>query len=92
MVNTDIVKLEDDVMEFFDNYRALGYEGAMLRNSNSIYENKRSYNLLKVKEFDDAEFKIVGIEEGEENWPGMSVPLSVKRLTARDSWPKLKVH
>lgn len=64
LVNTDIVKLEDDVMEFFDNYRALGYEGAMLRNSNSIYENKRSYNLLKVKEFDDAEFKIVGIEEG----------------------------
>jgi ATP-dependent DNA ligase len=29
-----------------------------------LYENKRSYNLQKVKEFDDSEFKIIGIKVG----------------------------
>lgn len=64
LVETKICKKESDVMDHFEYYKAQGYEGAMLRNSNSKYVNKRSYDLLKVKEFDDAEFEIVGIDEG----------------------------
>lgn len=41
-----------------------GYEGAIIRNPIAPYENKRSKNLLKFKKFKDAEFPIVGIEEG----------------------------
>jgi len=41
-----------------------GYEGYMLRNPDACYENKRSKNLLKLKIWQDAEFKIVGINEG----------------------------
>jgi len=41
-----------------------GYEGAIIRNANGLYVNKRSYDLQKIKEFKDAEFEIVGIEEG----------------------------
>lgn len=41
-----------------------GYEGCMYRNSGGIYEHKRSTNLLKVKSFKDAEFKVIGYEEG----------------------------
>lgn len=63
-VHTDVVEHEDFVMDHFNSYRLLGYEGAMLRNADSLYVNKRSYDLQKVKEFDDAEFRIVGIEEG----------------------------
>ena len=63
-VDTFVVESEDKVMSFFNTFRALGFEGAMLRNSNSLYVNKRSYDLQKVKEFDDAEFEILGIEEG----------------------------
>lgn len=48
----------------FAEYLEAGYEGLMLRNSNSPYVNKRSTDLQKVKERDDAEFKIVGVEEG----------------------------
>lgn len=63
-VDTWEVESEDKVMDFFDKFRAQGYEGAMMRNAASTYANKRSYDLQKVKEFDDAEFQIVGIEEG----------------------------
>lgn len=63
-VETDHVDSEDQVMDFFDKFRKQGYEGAMLRNSASKYVNKRSYDLQKVKEFDDGEFSIVGIDEG----------------------------
>lgn len=62
-VQTDLLT-EDEVMLFFDRYRREGYEGAMLRNRDSKYVNKRSYDLQKVKEFDDGEFEIVGIDEG----------------------------
>lgn len=55
---------EDEVMDYFQEFVQDGYEGAMLRNSDSKYVNKRSYDLQKVKEFDDAEFKITGIDEG----------------------------
>ena len=36
----------------------------MLRNIDSLYVNKRSYDLQKVKEFQDEEFEIIGIDEG----------------------------
>jgi DNA ligase 1 len=64
LVLTSECRTEDIVMERFELFRSMGYEGAMLRNSGSLYVNKRSYDLQKVKEFDDAEFIIVGIEEG----------------------------
>lgn len=41
-----------------------GYEGCMYRNMVGEYQHKRSSNLLKVKTFKDAEFKIVDVEEG----------------------------
>jgi len=54
----------DQLMEQFDEDRADGYEGTMVRNADSLYENKRSYNLQKIKEFDDAEFKITSVKSG----------------------------
>lgn len=41
-----------------------GYEGAIYRNMNGVYENKRSYNILKRKDFKDDEFLIVEANEG----------------------------
>jgi len=42
---------------------AKGYEGSMLR-TNGFYEQKRSYNLQKFKDFLDTEATITGYEEG----------------------------
>lgn len=63
-VETVEIKNEEEIMPYFDKCREKGYEGSMLRNKDSKYANKRSYDLQKVKEFDDAEFPIIGIEEG----------------------------
>lgn len=58
------IMLEGEHKDFFDRFVKEGYEGAMVRNTSSLYVNKRSYDLQKVKEFDDAEFEIIGIDEG----------------------------
>ena len=44
---------------------AAGYEGAILRHGTAGYEDdKRSRNLLKLKDYQDAEFTIVGVTKG----------------------------
>lgn len=48
-----------------------GYEGAMVRLPGK-YENKRSNTLIKWKEFQDEEFPIVDIVEGDGNRAGMA--------------------
>lgn len=63
-VETLQVNSEGELMEAFDHFTKQGFEGCMVRNAKGLYVNKRSYDLLKVKEFDDDEFKIVGLEEG----------------------------
>lgn len=73
LVSTVVVESEDAVMQRFDEARALGYEGVMIRNANSLYANKRSYDLQKVKEFDDAEFPIIGVEEGRGKLAGHAI-------------------
>jgi DNA ligase-1 len=63
-VDTVLVENESQVTDLFEDWRAQGYEGAMLRNGDGLYANKRSYDLQKVKEMEEEEFPIVGIEEG----------------------------
>jgi len=64
IVETLVVNDEDELMEAFEHFIAEGYEGCMVRNMDSLYVNKRSYDLLKVKEFSDSEFKIIGVKVG----------------------------
>ena len=63
-VKTFRVDSADKVDGFHELMLEHGYEGAMLRNANSLYVNKRSYDLQKVKTMVDAEFPIVDFEEG----------------------------
>lgn len=63
-VTTNIIIDEEEMLAKFAEYIDKGYEGIMIRNTNSPYEQKRSYNLLKYKEFNEDEYKIVGYEEG----------------------------
>ena len=68
-VDTDICKSEKEVMELYEGYVEKGYEGQILR-LNGKYENKRSKFLLKHKSFQDSEFTILDICEGEGNKTG----------------------
>lgn len=71
--NTIFVKDEEAMMNAFDTFLKQGYEGGMARNEHGQYEGKRSYNLQKIKEFQDAEFKIVGINEGRGSYAGCGI-------------------
>lgn len=53
----------------YDTYMSQGYEGQMIR-LDKPYENKRSKSLLKRKEFQDAEYKVLDIDEGNGNRKG----------------------
>lgn len=64
LVDTHFAETEAEVMEHYEAFRNEGYEGAMVRALGMGYENKRSKQLLKLKDFQDAEFKILRLEEG----------------------------
>lgn len=64
LVETVQVGSHEEVFAKFEAYCAAGYEGVMVRNRESMYVGKRSYDLQKGKPFDDDEFEIVGFTEG----------------------------
>ena len=39
-------------------------EGVMIKDPDSFYENRRSYSLLKVKKFEDAEATVIAHNRG----------------------------
>jgi DNA ligase-1 len=52
---------EKEIQPIHESFTKQGYEGTMLRNSDSLYlEKNRSHDLLKYKDFMDEEFEIVG--------------------------------
>ena len=55
----------DNMKKFHDQWVAEGFEGAILTDPSKAYKiGARCNNLLKIKEFQDFEFKITGISEG----------------------------
>jgi ATP-dependent DNA ligase len=51
-----------------------GYEGTMIRNPDMPYEiGKRSYSLLKLKDFVDAEYRIVNVIDGDGSDVGLAI-------------------
>lgn len=72
-VETILVHNEDELMEEFEHFIALGYEGSMVRNVEGMYVNKRSVDLQKIKEFQDDEFIVVGVTEGRGKLAGKAI-------------------
>jgi DNA ligase-1 len=70
-VPTHKVDTINQLNELYGKYLDDGYEGQMVR-LNGPYENKRSKYLLKRKEFQDSEYKILDIVEGTGNRSGMA--------------------
>jgi DNA ligase-1 len=64
LVTTNVINNETAMKKAQDWAEKNGYEGIMLRNCGAPYKiGHRSHDLLKVKQFQDAEFKIVGAYE-----------------------------
>ena len=60
IVNADY----DSIMKLHDTFVTKGYEGAMVKTIDSPYHFGRSYDIMKVKKFHDADLLIEAIEEG----------------------------
>jgi hypothetical protein len=60
---------EDETRRWFREVRDQGFEGLMLRCDRRAYEpGKRSSGLLKIKEWQDGEFKVVGFDRSKTGW------------------------
>ncbi len=68
-VETSVCDNQEQLDKLYSQYTEDGYEGQMVRND-TPYENKRSKNLLKRKEFITEEFNVVEVLEGSGNWAG----------------------
>lgn len=65
LVPTVQVKTHKDIETIHEQFLSMGYEGSIIRLDLGDYENKRSKQLLKKKDFVDEEFKILDAVEGE---------------------------
>jgi DNA ligase-1 len=59
-----LIKGEEHLCELSSEAVDKKWEGIMIRKGDSIYEGKRTNNLLKVKKFEREEFMVTGIEKG----------------------------
>jgi DNA ligase-1 len=60
LVKQERVRSPSDLNQLRDRAKTHGWEGVMLRRADSLYAGKRTKDLIKCKQFLDAEFRIVG--------------------------------
>ena len=58
-----IIAYDGEIRRCMEGFLAEGYEGLMIRRLDTPYENKRSWSLVKYKDFQDAEYRVVDIIE-----------------------------
>ena len=71
LVPTSIVRSEQECEIMHAEYLSEGYEGSMVRLPAPYELGKRSNSLIKYKNFDDQEFRVIGFEEGVGNFVGL---------------------
>jgi ATP-dependent DNA ligase len=59
----EIIATDENIQNMLERFLAEGHEGLMIRQLGIGYENKRSWQLLKDKVFEDSEFLLIGFEE-----------------------------
>lgn len=64
VVETALVNTIEEARTIFNKYLSEGFEGIILKDSHSIWENKRSKSQIKFKAELETDLKIVGIQEG----------------------------
>lgn len=65
-----ICNSQEELDTTYSNYLDTGVEGQMINTYNALYQHKRTQDLLKRKEFQDAEFEILDVISGKGNREG----------------------
>ena len=71
LVDTQIVVSLVDAQLVFEDYLAKGFEGIILKDGQSIWENKRSKGQIKFKGEEECDLRIVDVEPGTGKYAGM---------------------
>lgn len=79
LVETHEALSEDEIVKYYGEFVEDGYEGAMVR-LDTKYEQKRTKNLLKYKEFKDGEYRIIDVQEGVGNRSGGAGYITCQKL------------
>ena len=93
-VDTKVVWNDDELNKYHKQNKINGYEGSMLR-TNSLYEQKRSYTLQKVKDWSDTEATITGYVEGKGKFAkGLGKWLAIDKDDRKVEipWPTLTIE
>jgi len=61
--NFEIVATDENIKKYLEQFLSEGHEGLMVRQLGISYNHKRSWQLVKVKVFEDEEFEVVGLQE-----------------------------
>ena len=64
LIKTVLILSFEDAKDWHDQFLNEGYEGSIYRNPNGLYKGTRSWDLMKFKDFHDAEATIVNYEIG----------------------------
>jgi hypothetical protein len=64
---------DEEVKSYFNEFRKKGHEGAIIRNPNAVYKTTRCNDLMKLKEFQDKEFKIIDVVSGRGKDEGLAI-------------------
>ena len=90
VVRTDFAAHEEDVYELQSEYLEEGYEGAIVRERDGEYKfGYRSNKLLKVKNFMDEEYEIIGFTTGVGRFEGSIIWIC--GTWNDDEWVEFKV-
>ena len=77
----------EEAIEIYNDYIKSGNEGIILKDSNSVWENKRSKSHIKFKNELDMDLKVVGVQEGLGKYSGL-----VGSLICESGCGKVKVN
>lgn len=69
IVDTYAVGTKDALVDYHSRFRSEGFEGTIIRTNNSGYEDgKRSKSLIKMKDWNDAEFLVIDVIPSKDQW------------------------
>lgn len=71
VVETKFAKTIDECVQFYDRMRDEGEEGAIIKTANSVWEDRRSKNMVKMKAEETADLLCIGVEEGSGKFKGL---------------------
>ena len=78
IIESTIVHSIDEASEIYQRYISMGLEGAMLKNLDTIWEDKRSKSQVKFKAELECEVLVVGINPGTGKYTGLIGSLECK--------------